>query len=541
MKKSSFLLGGALLLATLFTTSCKEVMGSLDNPVSAYLEIDKTDLVLIPGEVNDKRVAETISTEAVVYESSDPKVVTVDRNTGKVTAVAPGEAIIKVSVPANDYYQAGNNQYAVKVIDMVLGEKNMLIGVGDHQTQIYKLLPDGAFGFPIKWTTNNKSIATVDENGKVDAVSEGAAVITATIGGKEFAFNVKAKEKTNLTALTAPYTAQDGEVLSGNTNYPVTIAAGATVGFSNVQIYLMTDFNGVSCEGNATIVIAEDTYNYSFQYYNYNKAVVKVGPAGTKLTLKGNGSFNAYGWNTNQAAGIGTDKLGTCGDIVIESGQIYAEGASNAAAIGAGDGGTCGNITITGGNVSAYGGWLASAIGCGATWNGPSTCGDITISDGHVQAMGSRCSAAIGSAFSYDNNDNICGNITITGGEVIAKCNNYYGSGIGCGLKNWSDQTGTPKCGSVTISGGEVVATKGSLATYDIGPSDWADNTGLFSGVIGDVNVTVVVKDENGNAAKIYTANPAAAPRRAAGTPSKIDIGDPSMAKHYPRPAVIRK
>ncbi len=70
MKKSSFLLGGALLLAALFTTSCKEMMGSLDNPVSAYLETDTTTMVLVPGQ-DSVRVATTISDAKVVYESSD--------------------------------------------------------------------------------------------------------------------------------------------------------------------------------------------------------------------------------------------------------------------------------------------------------------------------------------------------------------------------------------------------------------------------------------------------------------------------------------
>ena len=36
MKNRSFFVAGALLLASLFTTSCKEFMSNLDEPVSSY-------------------------------------------------------------------------------------------------------------------------------------------------------------------------------------------------------------------------------------------------------------------------------------------------------------------------------------------------------------------------------------------------------------------------------------------------------------------------------------------------------------------------
>ena len=36
----------------------------------------------------------------------------------------------------------------------------------------------------VTWSSNNPSVATVDANGRVTAVKEGTAVITATVGGK---------------------------------------------------------------------------------------------------------------------------------------------------------------------------------------------------------------------------------------------------------------------------------------------------------------------------------------------------------------------
>ena len=116
MKNRSFFVAGALLLASLFTTSCKEIMSNLDQPVSSYVKIDQTALVLNPGE-HQTRVGETINTDGLEYTSSDPKVATVDSKTGEVTAVAPGVTVITASATANDYYLAGSSSYEVKVIE----------------------------------------------------------------------------------------------------------------------------------------------------------------------------------------------------------------------------------------------------------------------------------------------------------------------------------------------------------------------------------------------------------------------------------------
>ncbi len=113
MKRTNLLVGGALLLASLFTTSCDEIMSNLDQPVKSYVQIDESEVKLLPGETNQRK-ATTISTEKIFYKSSDEKVATVDQE-GVVTAVNFGEATITVSVEANDYYEAGSASYPVKV------------------------------------------------------------------------------------------------------------------------------------------------------------------------------------------------------------------------------------------------------------------------------------------------------------------------------------------------------------------------------------------------------------------------------------------
>ena len=162
MKKSSFFLGGALLLATLFTTSCKEVLGSLDNPVSSYLELKQNSATLEPGATCQIE-ASTISTMPIKYESVNPAVATVDAN-GKVTAVADGETIIKVSVAANDNYLAGVAEFKVWTCDPDMFEPLTLIAKENGWITINFVnynTADHTLAEPINYTINGGAVQSI--------------------------------------------------------------------------------------------------------------------------------------------------------------------------------------------------------------------------------------------------------------------------------------------------------------------------------------------------------------------------------------------
>ena len=115
MKKSSFLAGVTLLFASLFTTSCKEMMSNLDEPVSSYLAAP-ADITVPTGDTYDLTgfVTSINSDKRITYKSSDEKVATVDAN-GVVTGIADGEATITVSVAASEYYKEGTKDIKVAV------------------------------------------------------------------------------------------------------------------------------------------------------------------------------------------------------------------------------------------------------------------------------------------------------------------------------------------------------------------------------------------------------------------------------------------
>ncbi len=134
----------------------------------------------------------TVNPSATIYsktwDSSNKEVATIDEN-GIVTPVSVGETTITLTVKTSDNSEFKfdkkinvNAKPDVKVKTItVSGEKEVVSGGELHLTVEVK--PDNATNDAVTWSTSNKQVATVDENGKVTAktVTENTQVtITAT-------------------------------------------------------------------------------------------------------------------------------------------------------------------------------------------------------------------------------------------------------------------------------------------------------------------------------------------------------------------------
>ena len=280
-----------------------------------------------------------------------------------------------------------------------------------------------------------------------------------------------------LNSNTGEVTLQNGDVLTGTGgwNTHVKIADGATVTLSGVNItaYYNTTNNkrpGITCLGNATIILAEGTTN-DVAGGNSNPGIHVS--SNKTLTLQGSGTLNATGgWG---AAGIGSGYVSSCGNITISGGFVTATGGDWGAGIGSGNGmdSYCGTVTISGGIVNANGGYGGAGIGSGSL---ESSCGDITISGGTVIATGGDEAAGIGSGGGA-NSYSTCGDITISGGTVTATGGDW-GAGIGSGSES--------SCRNITISGGFVTAN-GGLDAAGIG-SGWESSCSNITISGGTVN-----------------------------------------------------
>ena len=261
----------------------------------------------------------------------------------------------------------------------------------------------------------------------------------------------------------------DGTTLTGTLNgsthpYKIVIPDGAEVTLAGVDIDGENNENykwaGINCEGDATIILADGKTNRVEGFYGNWPGIYVPGdkddPSKNKtLIIKGgsNGSGKLEGNRQYDGAFIGGGKEIACGNIIIEGGNIRADGRNESAGIGSGKGSSCGDITISGGTIEASGEGHSAAIGSGHGGR----CGNILINGGIVTANGGLSSAGIGCAY-----ESSCGNITISGGTVKAT-GDIDGSGIGCSYNCF--------CGDITITKDVTLltVTKGEDSPNSIG------------------------------------------------------------------------
>ena len=70
-------------------------------------------------------------------------------------------------------------------INIDINKKTLSLVLGEDETLEATVIPDG---MQVTWASGNEAVATVDQSGKVSAVSVGEALITATINHGEYTF-----------------------------------------------------------------------------------------------------------------------------------------------------------------------------------------------------------------------------------------------------------------------------------------------------------------------------------------------------------------
>lgn len=128
-------------------------------------------------------------TDEVSWSSSDPAVAIVD-DSGQVTAVAPGSAVITGSLDGESdtltvtvtdaVLNAGGLSITTPPLNLAAGLSKQLAATGSYS--------DGStvnVTSSVSWTSNNTAVATVDlHSGLVTAIATGSATITATLDGQ---------------------------------------------------------------------------------------------------------------------------------------------------------------------------------------------------------------------------------------------------------------------------------------------------------------------------------------------------------------------
>lgn len=165
------------------SASCKVTVNGQTTVPVASVELSQTTLELKAGN-NAVLTAvvkpDNATNKDVTWTSDKPEVVAVEG--GKVTAKAEGTAII--TAKAGDKTATCTVKVTaadVAVESVTLDKSSLELKAGTEGTLIATVSPESATNKDVTWSSNNETVATV-EGGKVTAVSEGTATITAKAG-----------------------------------------------------------------------------------------------------------------------------------------------------------------------------------------------------------------------------------------------------------------------------------------------------------------------------------------------------------------------
>jgi uncharacterized protein YjdB len=159
------------------------VIPSATVPVSG-LDLDKYKMILEVGK-NERIIATVSPSDAtdkhVLWSSDNGKVASVDA-TGKVVGINPGTATITAKTVDGGFTATCTVTVELIIIDydVFLDKEEITLKVGETWTLTAMVAMPDWMDKSVKWSSSDKSVATVDKNGLVTAVGVGTTAITVT-------------------------------------------------------------------------------------------------------------------------------------------------------------------------------------------------------------------------------------------------------------------------------------------------------------------------------------------------------------------------
>lgn len=155
--------------------------------VTVYMPIDnvefeKNDIKLAKGYTQKMNLIISPSDATYkdfIWTSSNENIVTVD-NEGVVKGISSGNAIITATSKVDNHLIKAIVEVGTGVENITLDKNEISLNKNDSCTLTAALTPSNALAQNVKWSSSNNDVATVDENGKINAVGIGNAIITAT-------------------------------------------------------------------------------------------------------------------------------------------------------------------------------------------------------------------------------------------------------------------------------------------------------------------------------------------------------------------------
>jgi uncharacterized protein YjdB len=171
-----------VLIMGIFYFGSELVSGKVINVETIAFTQTET-LILDPGDVRDLECSvtpEDAKDKTVSFTSSDDAVVSVD-TAGHIEALSYGTAIITVTTTDGGLSSSVTVIVSERLVTGVQALKESLtLKIGENELLEYTLSPLGSLNKTVTWTSSDETVASIDANGKVVAVSKGTATITLT-------------------------------------------------------------------------------------------------------------------------------------------------------------------------------------------------------------------------------------------------------------------------------------------------------------------------------------------------------------------------
>lgn len=181
MKKKVVIIVLAILVAVaiiigivlLINNGAKSIKAINLNPNSLEMTVGEEKILSVSVE------PDTAANSEITWSSSNPSVVAVEK--GKVKAVAVGTATVTATAVGGKQATClvTVTESVVSVKDISLNKPSLSLKVGEKEELWVIFNPSNATDKHVTWNVDNTAVITV-EKGKVTAVSEGTATITAT-------------------------------------------------------------------------------------------------------------------------------------------------------------------------------------------------------------------------------------------------------------------------------------------------------------------------------------------------------------------------
>ena len=249
------------------TFANQQGMKFVDKAVKATnVVLDKTELTLNKGMKYSLAMTVTPATftDKVSWKSTNVNVAAIAED-GTVTAKEAGQATIKVTV--GDVSATCKVNVVQPVTSIYLNKTSLEMTALDTYQLQASVYPSEANNKEVSWESSDEKVATVDENGLVQAKEKGTAVITAKAKDGS-----KVSRSCKVTVKNTAYVVTDISKLESTHNYENNC--------SDFWVYTKTGASALNVTFNSKTALEED-FDYLYVFDKENKQVGKY--TGTQL------------------------------------------------------------------------------------------------------------------------------------------------------------------------------------------------------------------------------------------------------------------